>query len=400
MKVGIIGASLSGMFTAYLLAQKGIAVEVYEKSPELMTEPRTLIVTGKLVDALGFFPREAILTQVRFMEIFSRSRSTRLEMHPAELVLERGRLLRLLVRMAETEGVNINFGHRFQDFQSAGDGVSFTLETEGGRRRREWADVLVGADGAMSAVSRAAAKPGPRLAALLQARVNFARPMPVDACQVWFDTERTRYFFWVIPESGRQAVVGLIAEDEKQAEKALEQFLRERNLSPLEVESSLVPLHPFRGRGAPYSSGRSVFTVGDAAAQVKVTTVGGVVSGFWGARALSDALLNGRHYARELRRPNLELDLHFLLRYVLHHFRDQDYDYLIDLLDGRLKTVLRKYTRDELTRSLFRLLLRKPSIVTLGAKVLLRALLGISPARAATGPWAAYKIFHRPTIQS
>jgi len=142
----------------------------------------------------------------------------------------------------------------------------------------------------------------------------------------------------------------------------------------LEFQEAVVPLHRFG-----YISGgqidRNVFLVGDAAAQVKVTTVGGVVTGLYGARALANALLNGGNYRKELRGLKLELDLHFLIRSVLNRFRDENYDELITILKGRLKGVLEEWTRDELRTGFLKLILTEPRLISVGAKAFLRSII-------------------------
>jgi flavin-dependent dehydrogenase len=130
------------------------------------------------------------------------------------------------------------------------------------------------------------------------------------------------------------ATVGLIAEDPKRAERELKAFLQQQQLEPLEFQSSSVPMHRFELMSSVLARNRNVFIVGDAAGQVKVTTVGGVVTGLHGARALATAVLNGRDYRKELRKLKLELDLHLLVRRVLNWLDDKDYDELIAMLDG------------------------------------------------------------------
>jgi flavin-dependent dehydrogenase len=115
--------------------------------------------------------------------------------------------------------------------------------------------------------------------------------------------------------------------------------------------------------------------VGDAAAQVKATTVGGVVTGLHGAKALAHAILNGRNYHKELRGLKLELRLHLLIRHVLNRFKEEDYDELIAMLDGGLKGILEERTRDELTHSFLRLIWTEPRLITLGTKALLKSIL-------------------------
>ena len=57
--------------------------------------------------------------------------------------------------------------------------------------------------------------------------------------------------------------------------------------------------------------------VGDAAGQVKVTTVGGTVTGIEGANAAARAILKRTSYRHELSSLKRELDLHWFIRVML-----------------------------------------------------------------------------------
>ena len=113
-----------------------------------------------------------------------------------------------------------------------------------------------------------------------------------------------------------------------------------------------------------------VYLVGDAAAQVKVSTVGGIVTGFRGALGVSQALLqNGKsHELASLRR---ELRTHWLIRRALHHFEQKDYSQLVDLLDASTRQSLGEINRDESTRLLWNVVRRQPRLVLLGLRGLL-----------------------------
>ena len=171
------------------------------------------------------------------------------------------------------------------------------------------------------------------------------------------------------------ASVGLIAEDLKRAENALEAFIQRQQLEPFEFQSAPVPMHRFELMSSAHTGDRNIFIVGDAAGQVKVTTVGGVVTGLHAARALATAVLNGRNYRKELRELKRELDLHLLIRHVLNWFDDKDYDALIAMLDGGLKDILEESTRDELSKSFLDLIVKEPRLITLGANAFLRSIL-------------------------
>ena len=376
MKVSVIGASVSGLFAAYLLAKEGAEVEVYERGDVLGRPPRTLIVTNKINEILDFVPQEAIINTVRYIELFSRSRSARLELSSPDLVVEREKLLNLLARLAKEASAKMVFNHRFEGFAQFGRKIVVSLRNlETGEEHRRSTDILIGADGALSAVARAASCNGHHLSALLQTRVWLPGNARPDTSQVWFDPDRTKYFYWLIPESDQVATVGLIAEDPKRAESGLKLFLQQQQLEPLEFQSAPVPMHRFELMNSAPAGDRNVFIVGDAAGQVKVTTVGGVVTGLHAARALANAILHGRNYRKELRELKLELDLHLLVRHVLNWFNEKDYDELIAMLDGRLKDIFEESTRDELSNSFVSLILKEPRLITLGAKAFLRSML-------------------------
>ena len=110
--------------------------------------------------------------------------------------------------------------------------------------------------------------------------------------------------------------------------------------------------------------------MGDAAAQVKVSTVGGIVTGFRGALGVSEALLqNGK--SRELAALRRELRTHWLIRRALHHFEQKDYSQLVDLLDASTRQSLGEINRDESTRLLWNVVRRQPRLVLLGLRGLL-----------------------------
>ena len=375
MKVVIIGASTSGLFAAYLLAKEGVEVEVYERINDLGWQARTLIVTSKLNEVLDFIPEAAIINKVKHLELFSKSRSAKLELNCPDLIIERRKLVELFARLAEGAGANIVLKHQFEGFTQFGNKMVVSLKNlEMNEEKRIITDILVGADGTLSAVNRLASPNGHHLTALLQARVPLPDKVNRDTFQVWFDSNYTKYFYWLIPESDRIATFGLIADDVHQAKQGLTTFLRERDLEPLEFQSAMVPMHRFEYSKSLMPAGQNVFLVGDAAAQVKVTTVGGVVPGLHAARALAHAILNGRNYSKQLRELKLELNLHLLVRNLLNLFNDEDYDQLMAMLNGRLKAFLENWPRDELRQGFLRMIWTEPRLITLGAKAFLRSM--------------------------
>jgi flavin-dependent dehydrogenase len=187
---------------------------------------------------------------------------------------------------------------------------------------------------------------------------------------VWFVPDDTPYFYWLIPESRERAALGIIGEDGRDTARCLAAFLEKKGLEPLEWQGARIPVYrrwvPVRRR---VGQG-NVYLVGDAAGQVKVSTVGGIVTGFRGAQAVAQSILR-KGSGGELLALRRELSTHWLLRRTMHHFRQRDYSRLVDLLNASTRDTLSEITRDESTRLLWNVLRRQPQLVLLGLRGLL-----------------------------
>ncbi|MBC7232382.1 MAG: NAD(P)/FAD-dependent oxidoreductase [Chloroflexi bacterium] len=367
-QVVIIGASAAGLFTAYLLAKEGVRVRLFDESEQLGPPPRTLIVTSRICDVLGFVPREAIVHQTPHVQLFSPGRSASIHLRQPDLIIEREALIRLLANKARAAGAEICLGDRFLGLEPERGGLVLRLENSCGHVEHVRTRVLIGADGASSQVARAMQRDSHQKVFILQARVVLPPGASPDTTQVWFDPRSTRYFYWLIPESQDRGVVGLIAENRHQARRTLDHFLSVQNLEPLDYQSAPVPF--YTPNSAPWRriSGARIFLVGDAAAQVKVTTVGGVVTGLRGAQAVARAILQGNNLGQEWRALERELKLHLFVRRVLDHLGPSDYDQLLSLVNARAQRVLAARTRDEAGPALFLSLLVEPRLFLLAAR--------------------------------
>jgi flavin-dependent dehydrogenase len=371
--VVVIGASTSGLFAAYLLAKEGLPVRLYDQGETLGPPPRTLIVTSQISKVLGFVPTEAIVNRVQHIELLSRNVSARVSLQQPDLIVERAKLIHLLAARARQAGAEIELGYKFLGFEGDEDGLIVRLQN----RQRDTAEhvrarFLIGADGACSDVARAAQMAGRGTVAILQARVALLPGAAAETVQVWFEREGTRFFYWLIPESKQSAAVGLIADDQDEASEKLQRFLQEHRLEASEYQAAQVATHP-GSRPWRRIGGADILLVGDAAGQVKMTTVGGVVTGLRGARAAARAIVQGTAYGKELRALHRELNLHWLIRGVLNHLADADYDRLLDLLNSRAQGILETCSRDEMAQALWGLLLAQPRWLLLGARSFLRS---------------------------
>jgi digeranylgeranylglycerophospholipid reductase len=346
-------------------------VEVLERSEQLDHAERTLIVTSHMHSLLGKVGDGAVLNEIRNFELFTDGRSAHVPLARPDLIIERSRLISGLAGEAQAAGAKVSFGKKFLSLQPNGTGLHVGVERAQGAAKEELhADVVVGADGALSRVAQQAGWPRQPTVPLVQAIVRVPADMRPDTVRVWFIPDDTPYFYWLIPESPERAALGLIGEDGQETRRCLERFMEKRGFAPLAFQGARIPVYdrwtPVERR---VGSGR-VFLVGDAAGQVKVTTVGGIVTGIRGAIGVSKAILNGGK-SSELRALRRELDLHLLIRKTIHQFKQAGYSRLVDLMNASTRRSLSEYTRDEAGNVLWHIALSQPRLLLLGLRGLL-----------------------------
>ena len=367
-EVVVVGGSAAGLYTASCVAQGGRAVRVIESKQTLDPAPRTLIVTDHFRQQVNGAAGASILNEIRRFELFTNGRSAVVALKKPDLIIERSRLIRALAQEAQGAGAQFDFDTRFLGLTPNGFGLHVQVD-RAGQRDEIYAQSVVGADGAASRVARASGWPPVETVPLVQALVKLPKDCPVDTTRVWFVPDDTPYFYWLIPESAERAALGVIGEQGRDTKRCFDRFLEKKGFEPLEWQGARIPVYR-RWVSVQRTVGNSdVFLVGDAAAQVKVSTIGGIVTGFRGARGVADAILQkGRKELRALRR---ELETHWLVRRTLHHFQQEDYCRLVDMLNDATRQSLGEISRDESTRLLWNVVRRQPKLALLGLRGLL-----------------------------
>ena len=380
--VSVVGGSAAGLFTASLLARQGVPVRVFERIERLDPAERTLIVTSHMRDLLGRAAESCVLNEIRRFELFTDGRAATIPLKSPDLIIERRALIQGLAQEAQRAGAKIELGRRFHTLQPNARGLILEVErTSDGSREEVHTDTVVGGDGVLSPVGRAAGWAPLDTVPLVQAIVPLPKDMAPDTARVWFVPQDTPYFYWLVPESPERGALGIIGETGAETKLHLERFLEKKKLEPIEFQGARIPVYtrwvPVRrrvGQGA-------VYLVGDAAGQVKVTTVGGIVTGLRGALGVAQSILGGGS-SRELQSLRRELDLHLLLRRSMHDFQQADYSRLVDLLNDPAKHSLAEYSRDEAWKILWRVCLRQPRLLLLGLRGLLMQRKSLSPPRS------------------
>lgn len=333
--IRIIGGGPCGLHAAKILAQGGERVSVYEEHSRVGEPVQcTGIVTQEILrDARP--EARAILNRTRHAQFCSRRHSACL---PArDLVIDRAAFDRQLAEEAESAGAHIFSGKR------------------AGRIPK---GTVIGADGPASIV-RKALNPNIRLRFLTGKQAVVTGTFEPDTYSVHFGSCFPGFFGWVVPESRRRARVGTAAYTG--TAKVFENFLKAvEHRKVLGYQSGLIPVY----RKMRLQSGR-LYIVGDAAAQVKATTGGGLVPGLECARILAESILEGKSYQRAAwLRVGPSLELHRVLRNALDRFTDDDYNCLARMLaKPGMQRALGRHSRDSAFSLAFRAVATNPGLL-------------------------------------
>ena len=369
--ISVVGASASGLFTAARLASAGRKVTVLERARSLAPEARTLIVTQKMVDFLGPLSDRCVVNRIDRFELFADGKSAEVALSRPDLIIERKALIECLADEADGAGADLVFGARFAELRALPHGADVICRSGDGAESTIGSQVVVGADGARSRVASAAGFKTTPTVSLVQALVEVPEDLDHRTTRVWFRPEDTPYFYWLIPENETRGALGVIGGSAGSVRKHLDDFLAEKGLKALDYQAAVIPAYSGWRGARRRLGGADVYLVGDAGGQVKVSTVGGIVTGFRGAAAVVDAILHNR--SRALRSLRLELNTHLLIRRALNAFTEDDYKYLIGGMNRATDRSLQRRDRDEAARALLGYVRARPGVAIRALRALLLA---------------------------
>ncbi len=345
--ISIIGGGPSGAYLASLLDDE---VNLYEEHS----------VIGKPVQCTGILTN-SIKELIRIEDGFVVNKINRIRLvspgneeyefklnHP-EIIVDRHLFDNHLMDLARDNGAEIFTKHRLKDFSFKDNKIK--LRFENGEIDT---DTLVGADGPNSLVGRKIGLLNGRkfkVGHQYTARGEFER----ETFTVYFNGKKN-YFGWVVPENEKIARIGVVG-DENIPEN-FQNFLEKIKINKknfVECQSGVIPVFDYNAKCC---SG-NVYLLGDAAGQVKATTLGGIVYGMRAAKILANSLENGGDYDKLLRKGiGRELWLHSKAAGFLSRLGEDGFDDFVKLLR---KVDLGKFNRDKPFSGLH--LFLKPSLI-------------------------------------
>ncbi|MFH1590884.1 MAG: NAD(P)/FAD-dependent oxidoreductase [archaeon] len=353
--ISVVGGGPAGLFSAALLARQGRNIVLYEEHKTIGQPIQCTGILTRDIDTLIRLKPQTIANRIKRIRVVSPSgKDVIIRLKRPEYITYRDRLDQQIADIAEKEGVTIKTGHRLVKATN----TAVTMRHDG-RTTRTPTDMIIGADGPLSAVAR--------LRGMVRGKKHFIGQQYVvkgdfdpDTYTAYLGRDIPGFFGWLVPENEERARIGIAAS--KDASAIMARFCR-RALGEgykkqiKECQAGVIPLYDPK---ATIQQGRT-FLVGDAATQAKATTGGGIIPGLKAARALSRSIKKGTPYRTELIGLDRQLTAHLFLRRMLDRFSDADFDHLTRLTKSRrVQDVLRKTSRDRAASLLTQLPLAQP----------------------------------------
>ncbi len=391
--VVVVGAGPAGSTAAHHLARRGWSVILLEEHP-LVGRPVQCagLVSQRVLDMAG--TDKMVRHHLGGATIWSPSMNP-LRFQAGETrahVISREQLDFLLAERAARSNVQIRTGWKFRKIvqgpTAPGSTLQIEVATPGGPNTVE-TRLLIGADGVASTVARRLRLRRPiEILPAFEADIPFA-DAPQDEVEIYLGRQLAPGFFgWSIPDGegnlrvgvGINARNGLLAiEGYEHLVRAMERRYKTRFPSPIRTIVSGIPI----GRVPNISTDHGLL-VGDAAAQVKPLSGGGIFTGMRAAEIAADvahgALADQDLSASRLRAYDLhwreelggETDRALYFRRLFVQLSDRDLDRVLEILrDSKLvSTIVAFGDIDFPTVTIRELLGQSPSLVHLFPKAL------------------------------
>ena len=302
----MVGAGPVGCRVAELTAKKGLKTALIDKKKEIGRPVQcTGLVSYRLKTILPDLPQNVILNSVNSAKFFSASRKLELKSKKPFYVIDREKLDKFLFAKARRAEAKISTPVLFKGFEKQKErkeveirGGPFrqikeeellTVSTSAGKMQTK---ILVGADGPLSdvAVATGFQRPANMLTGA-QSTISTKSSFDAKAVELFFNSTISPDFFgWVVPLNSDEARIGVAAK--KDVTMYLKRLIKKRTGGEVKASAAKPDVAGKINFGLMQRTAASrVMVVGDAAAQLKPFSGGGVVYGLIGAAHCANACI-------------------------------------------------------------------------------------------------------------
>lgn len=337
----VIGAGPVGSYTAYLLAEEGLDVGIFEKNTAVGKDINCTGIISTECFAKFNLSRDIVLKPVNSIRALSPSGNSiqYKSSSPIVYVINRSLFDNRINQMAVRQGAKMYLDTRVEEIVSTDNNFRVVAKT-GGEKKEFKSKVGVLASGFELNSLRGFIR---RPKKFLYGIQTDAMMEDVNDIEVYFGNKiAPGSFGWVVPTGAKSTKIGLIVKESPSY--FLENFFQ----NPLvktrllardkHIKCSLIPFGSI-----PKSYAERLVIVGEAAGQVKTTTGGGIYFGLLcsviAARTIMKAFRSGNFSEKKFKeyeanwRSTVEPEVKagIMLRSLFSRFSDSQIDFLVDL---------------------------------------------------------------------
>jgi digeranylgeranylglycerophospholipid reductase len=357
MKIDIIGAGPAGNYSAYLLAKKGYSVSVYEKDPVIGSPVQCTGILSDYFLTLMKPKTEFVENIVEKTRIYAPNGKFVEAKIKKNYVICRKKFDNYLADMAKEAGAKYHLNHSFAGFEKKGKTIISKINHKENIVFSE-SDILIGADGPLSPVAKAAVLFSDRkfvIGTQIEAKMkndNAVEFYPYIGC-----------YAWIVPKNKEVVRIGVAAY--RNTPEIFKKFAKEKlgkdyEKRIVENQSGVIPVFNPDIK----AQKENVYLVGDAATFVKATSGGGINQSLKAAGILCESIENGTSYDRGWNKKMfLNLYVHLVIHKMMQKFSSQDWNELIATFsEAKMRSILYNESRDNLVKMVLKIALKKPSL--------------------------------------
>lgn len=352
--VTIIGAGPVGCYTGYLLSKQGFNVNIYEEHGSIGSPVHC---TGLFTDSINdiiHVRKDCIVNKISKAIIFSPDkRFIEINLKNKDILVDRQRFDKSIADLAIKSGAKIHYRQKY-----ANHCINGAKDID--------SSILIGADGPNSSVSKDFFLSNNLkyfIGIQAIARGNFEKDTIL-----FYPIKKG--FSWVVPESESIARIGT-ATMYNPKDKFNNLISQVGKIKILKYQGGLIPIYnPFL-KTEFHSKNKSVYLVGDAAAQVKATTGGGLVPGLKSAKCLFESIINKNSYEKSWKREvGYDLLVSLMIRRVLNNCTGNDITSLVNICNNeKIKDTLSFFDRDNIIKLVFNAISSEPRLLRYLTKI-------------------------------
>lgn len=292
----IVGGGPIGTYLASILSKKGLKIAIIDKKSNIGKEACSGLISTKLKKYVPI-KEEFLENKIKGAIFYTPNYKLELKKNRTQAyVINRPKFDKYLLKQAKNNGVKIFLKTSFHDFKLSEEGI--IIKTNKGNFDSK---LLIGADGALSLVRRNSKLKG-NLKIINGILAYYPEKNYSDLVELFFGKKIAPNFFaWKIPR-GKTTEYGLATN--KNHIEYFKRFLKSQGLKFGKFHT-----HPIC-YGEQNSVSNRMLLIGDAAAQVKPFSGGGIIYGLISAKIASNAIIkafNKENFTEEFLRKNYDL---------------------------------------------------------------------------------------------